>query len=983
MMNRRVFRYTITSCVLISAAWGILSLNKQDSKQPLTKTHLVLSEKEWVQQTLNKLTLEEKIAQSLMIPVWSNKGEQHFKEIDSEISEHKIGGLIFFQGERKNLVNAIDRFQTRSSIPLLIGMDAEWGIAMRISGEERFPYAQTIGAANDIELTRKMGEHMGIECDQLGIHLSFSPVSDVNSNPKNPVIGFRAFGSDAAHVAKHTAAFVDGMEGTNVLSCVKHFPGHGDTDKDSHLELPVVSHEESRFKSVDFLPFKEGIKAGTSAVMVAHLQVPKLDPSGLPSSLSKKIIQQYLRQELDFKGLVISDALNMKAVSDKYGKAEVVAMAYEAGCDILLYPESTKEAIQLIKQKVEKGQLSSAEVNARCKRVLEAKYKAIINKPAIKRKDPKIERDLVINQVFEKAITVLKNDDQLLPIDNLDRTIIRIGVGPYAYEFQERLNSYAPVQHLRYFTITEALERLKEKKFPKDALILVDLHGQNQRVRNNYGFGNWEKLVELLPEENDVVVSFFGNPLTLENTEQLPKSVDACILAYENHYFMQDRVAQFIMGAFDVQGKLESPINETFKRGAGILVKGNGRLKFTVPEEVGIDRSQLAEIDNIVKNAIQMKALPGCQIVVAIDGKVILQKAYGTTMYEKGDSVTNEHIYDLASITKIASSTVALMKLRSEGKFDPQDNLGQLTPELVEGTPYAKLKATDLLTHQAGLTPFIPFYKKTLKSGELDQTIYSTSKKTGFSKPVAKDIWIKDDYWKNILKTIVETPLSGEKKYEYSDLSYYFFQSFIARTTGKSQDEFVLDAIYKPLGLQTMGYLPLDRFPLKRLVPTENDVEFRKQVIQGYVHDPGAAMMGGVAGHAGLFSNATDLAALMQCLMNKGQIGDYSLIRKEVVDQFTRCQYCPGNRRGLGFDKPTVSRKDGPTSDKVSPETFGHSGFTGTITWADPTNRVNYVFLSNRVYPDAANKKIISMSVRTKIQDVIYKALESSKQTNK
>ena len=979
MKTRRAIRYIFTSSTLVVVALIILSLNKNGKDYKSNKKQPNLSQEQWVQQTLSKLSTEEKIAQSLMIPVWSNKGETHLKEVESEIQQHKIGGLIFFQGERKNLMDAIDRFQSKTEVPLLIGMDAEWGVAMRIAGEDRFPYAQTIGAANDLELTRKMGEHMGIECEQLGIHLSFSPVADVNSNPKNPVIGFRSFGSDPNHVAKHTAAFVDGMEGTNILSCVKHFPGHGDTDKDSHLELPVVSHDENHFKSVDFLPFKQGIQAGTSAVMVAHLQVPKLDPNGLPSSLSKKIIQHYLRQELGFKGLVISDALNMKAVSDKYGKAEVVAMAYIAGCDILLYPESTKEAITLIKQKIDKGELSLAEVNARCKRVLEAKYRAIISKPQIKRKDPSIERNLITNQVFEKAITVIKNDKQVLPLDNLDRTIIRIGVGPYAYDFQERLSDYAPVQHLRYFTISEAIERLDSKKFPKNAILIVDLHGQNQRVRNNYGFGNWEKLLELLPEENDVIVSFFGNALTLENTPQLPKTVDACILAYENHYFMQDRVAQFIMGAFDVNGKLEAPINDTWKRGAGIAVKGNGRLKYTVPEEVGINRSELTEIDEIVTNAIQSKALPGCQIVVAIEGKVILQKSYGTTMYEKSDSVTNDHIYDLASITKIASSTMALMKLRSEGKFDVQDNLGQLTPELVEGTPYTKLKATDLLTHQAGLTPFIPFYKKTLKNGELDESIYSNTKKQGFSKPVAKDIWIKDDYWKTILKTIVETPLSGEKKYEYSDLSYYFFRAFIERVSGKSQNDYVYDEIYKPLGLQTMGYMPLNRFPLKRIVPTENDQEFRKQVVQGYVHDPGAAMMGGVAGHAGLFSNATDLAALMQCLMNGGQIGDYSLIKKDVVAQFTRCQYCPGNRRGLGFDKPTVSRKEGPTSEMVSPETFGHSGFTGTITWADPTNGVNYVFLSNRVYPDAGNKKIISMSIRTKIQDVIYKALANRK----
>lgn len=982
-MNLKKFPQ-IVKVLLIAIGLSTLVLSVV-SKIPASKTASKrqfksnLSEEKWVAEQLSKLSLDEKIAQSFMIPVWSNKGPKHLDEVEQQLSQYKLGGIIFFQGERKNLIESIDRFQAKAEIPLLIGMDAEWGVAMRISGEERFPYAQTIGAANDLTLTEKMGEHMGIECNMLGIHLNFAPDADVNSNPKNPVIGFRAFGSDANHVSKHTAAFVKGMENTSVLSCVKHFPGHGDTDADSHLELPTVSHPESRFKSVDFLPFKSGIEAGTSAVMVAHLNVPQLDPSGVPSSLSKKIIQGYLRKDLGFKGLVISDALNMKAVADKYGKAEVVAKAYLAGCDILLYPESIGEAIELIKKKIDAGDFEITEVNARCKNVLKAKYKAIIAKPMVKRPDPSAARNLAINQVFEKAITVIKNDQQLLPLDRLDRKIIRIGVGPYAYDFQERLDDYAVVEHLRYFTVNEAIERLKNRKFPKDAVLIVDLHGVNQRVKNNYGFGNWEELLNQLPEENEVILSLFGNPLTLENMNKLPSSVDACIIAYENHVQMLDRVAQFIMGAFDVNGKLEAPINETWKRGAGIAVKGNGRLKYTTPEELNISSAKLAEIDAIVDNAIKVKALPGCQVVVAIEGKVIYQKAFGTTMYEKGDSITNEHIYDLASITKIASSTVSLMKLKSEGAFDVNSTLGQLVPEYTEGTEYAKLKSIDLLTHQAGLTPWIAFYKKTLNDGKLDPSIYSEKKKAGFETPVAKDIWIKNDYWKTMLKTIVETPLSGQKKYEYSDLSYYFFKAFIERVSGMSQDEYVYQNIYAPLGLQRMSYLPLQRFKAKQIVPTEDDQEFRKQIIQGYVHDPGAAMLGGVAGHAGLFSNATDLAALMQVLLNKGQVGDFSLIKKEVVEQFTRCQFCPGNRRGIGFDKPTVSRKEGPTSELVSPETFGHSGFTGTITWADPTNKVNYVFLSNRVYPDAANKKITSMSIRTKIQDVIYEALAASK----
>ena len=979
-MKRIVMPRTIIIYLLSSVVGAIgLSLIHQNNAVNTSKTKNFLSEQAWVSKQLASLTTEEKIAQSFMVACWTNKGPKHTAAIQKEISSNKIGGVIFFQGERNNLTDHMAYFQSQATIPLLFGMDAEWGVAMRLSGEERFPFQQTIGSANDLSLTTAIGEQMGIECQQIGLHLSFSPDADINLDSKNPVIGFRAFGSETNLVAQHTAAFVKGMESTGTLSCVKHFPGHGDTDKDSHFELPTVSHSEATFRSTDFEPFAQGINAGTSAVMVAHLNVPHLDPSGLPSSLSKKVINGYLRNELHFSGLVISDALNMKAVADKYGKAEVVAKAYEAGCDILLFPESVAEAISLIKQRVDAGAISMKEVNEKCERILKVKYKKIIAAPVVKRKNPAPERYLTINKIFEKAFVVAKNDHAALPINELNRKIIRIGIGPASSEYTNRLGDYTPYENHYYFTSEEAVERMKLLSFAKSDLILVDYHAPGQRAKNKYGFGDWKQFISSLPIENEVIVTFFGNPLFLENEKAFNEHVDAVILAPENHPMMQERIAQFVMGAYDCDNQLQFDINHHWKKGDGLVVKGNGRLKYTIPEEIGISASQLAKIDAIVAEGIEAKAFPGCQVVVAIEGKVIYQKSFGTTTYDAVDTITNDHIYDIASITKIASSTMALMKLKSEGKFDVQATLGELTPEFVKGTPYAFLKAIDLLTHQAGLTPWIPFYKKTIENGSLDNSIYSSIKKPGFDKQVAKDIYIQSDYWKTILKRIVATPLSGQKKYEYSDLSYYFFKAFIEKQTGMSLDQYVQQAIYAPLGLQTMTYMPLMKFPLARIVPTENDKEFRNQLIQGYVHDPGAAMMGGVAGHAGLFSSATDLAKLMQVLLNEGKIGSYTLIKPEVVRQFTACQFCPSNRRGIGFDKPTVSRKDGPTSDYASSGTFGHSGFTGTITWADPEYKVNYVFLSNRIYPDAFNKKITNMSIRNRIHDVIYEALLAAK----
>jgi beta-N-acetylhexosaminidase len=977
-MNRKTFRKAFFIFSLILGSGLITSaLLKSPTRKSIPKHQptIATDEDQWITAEMAKLSMQERIAQSFMVACWSNKGKEHLAETEALVRDQKIGGLIFFQGERDNLQEAIQQMQASAKIPLLIGMDAEWGVAMRLSGEPRFPYQQTIGAANDLNLTERIGYHMGVECDMLGIHMNFSPVADVNLNPQNPVIGFRAFGSDPKQVAKQTAAMVKGIENAGVISCVKHFPGHGDTDKDSHKELPTVSHSVNEFETKDFLPFKSAIDAGTRSVMVAHLNVPSLDPSGTPSSLSKVVIETYLRKKLGFKGLVISDALNMKAVSEKYGKSEVVAKAYLAGCDILLFPENVSDAIKLIYSKVESGELSKEEVNEHCRRVLKAKYQAIIYRPMIKRKDPAPERKLIIDQVYEKALVCIKNDQDNLPIDKLDKQIIRIAIGTHTSSFRDRLNNYAKITHYKYFTPEEAVRRLKEIKLNPEAIYIVDFHSDGQRARNNYGFGAWKQVLDLIPEKASATVVLFGNPLILQNESEFPKSVKSVLCAYENTAAAQERTAQAIMGAFDVNGKLAMDLNSHWKFGSGIELKKNGRLKYSSPEELGLNPEKLKEIDEIVAKAIEAKVFPGCQIVVAIDGKMVIQKSYGTTIYENGDSITNDHIYDLASITKIASSTTALMRLKTLNKFDEQMNLNQLVPEYVKETPYANLKAIDLLTHQAGLTPWIAFYKRTMENGELNPTIYSTTNKGVYSRVVADNIFIKDDYWKTMLKIIVETPLTGKKSYEYSDLSYYFFNKYIEITSGMGQNEFVDKEIYQPLGLQTMTYLPLKKFNRNRIVPTEFDKEFRKQLIHGYVHDPGAAMMGGVAGHAGLFSNATDLAALMQFLLNKGQIGDQSIIKKEIVDQFTSCQFCPGNRRGIGFDKPTVSIKNGPTCDLVSPSTFGHSGFTGTITWADPENKVNFVFLSNRVYPDADNWKITKMSVRTEIQRVIYEAL--------
>lgn len=926
----------------------------------------------WAQKTLNSLTLEEKIAQFFMVATWSGKDEAHQAEIEKTIREQKIGGLIYFQGNRTNLKTSLTRMQAASKVPLLIGMDAEWGVAMRLSEEDRFPYAYTIGAADDPALTEQIAVAMAQECRELGIHINFAPVADVNSNPLNPVIGFRAFGDDAADVSKHVSAFVKGMEANGVMTSIKHFPGHGDTDKDSHFELPTVSHSKADFSKLDFPPFRAGIKAGTSTVMVGHLNVPSLDNSGTPSSLSRKVIQGYLQDSLQFKGLVISDALNMKAVADKYGNTEVVVKAFEAGCDILLYPESVKESIEAIAKKVKKGEISEKQINDRCLKVLKAKYHALYGPKNFTSMKPGAI-DWIKTQVYEKALAVVKNDQKLLPLNDAGQKIATVSIGTNTFPFRDMAANFGPSDQYFFENAEEAIQALKDKVNQYD-VIVTTIHTTSVRSVKEYGMPNqWKAWLQTIPESAKSAVVLFGNPFAFADFAEI-ENQDAVVLAYENHPLVQDRAAQLLFGAVGANGKLNFQVSDFLKKGKGMTVKAVDRLKFSQPEELGINADKLKEIDAIAENGIAKGAFPGCQIFVAVEGKVIYRKSFGTKTYEEKDTIENNDVYDIASVSKIAGSTAALMRLETMGKFTLNKKLMDYIPEVTGNGAFGKILIKDMMAHQAGLTPWIPFYKKTVSGGKLNTNLYSTTQKPGYETHVAKDIWIMDSYTDTIYKRILSSTLGTVKKYEYSDLGYYFVKKIVEKQTGQTLDKFLYAELYKPMGLRNIRYNPLAFFEYDRIVPTENDKEFRGQVVRGFVHDPGAAMLGGVGGHAGIFATSADLGAMMQLFLNKGSYAGNRYLDADVVTAYTKAQFA-GNRRGAGFDRPTSSAKGGPTCELVSQQSYGHSGFTGTFTWADPEYGINYVFLSNRVYPSAENWKIRDMNIRTEIQRVIYEAV--------
>lgn len=961
-MRKKSLFLTLLSLLIIPIFFSFLSTNKS-----------TVVKEGWASEKLATMSLEQKIGQFFMVAAYPHKGEEHMKEVQKNILDNGIGSVIWFPKNKESYLKYAELLQKSSEqIPLLYGLDAEWGVSMRMENEERYPYAYTIGAANDLKLSQKLAEMMAYECAELGIHFNFSPVADVNSNPNNPVIGFRSFGEDKEVVADQVAAFVKGFESAGVYSSLKHFPGHGDTDVDSHLDLPTIACSLNDLMQNEWIPFKEGIKAGATSVMVGHLNVPQLDPSGTPSSLSKIIIQDYLKGKLGFKGIVISDALNMKAISDRYQKGEAAVKAFEAGCDILVYSENVKDAIGAIKKKVETGAISEKEINERCLKILKLKEKSFI-KPVKGSSYTAGEVNWAKNQLFEKSTALLVNKNQALPFDDLSKKILHIAIGSTSVEFSAIVDEYASMQH-EYLSF-EQVEKGVSLKLDAYDKVIVTLHASTVRPKDNFGMPkNLGGIFEQLNTNATNTVVLFGNPLALLKEYDL-SNVDALVVAYENNKFVQNRVAQQLFGAIPFAGKLPFAIGTKYGINEGLTTATNGRLKFSQPEEVGIDPNKLSQIDQIVANAIASKSFPGCQIIAAVDGKIFFRKNYGSQAYND-QKIEDDVIYDIASISKIAGATAALMKLQTDGKFSLDKRFNEYLPDLMNGTPLGALKVRDMMAHQAGLKAWIPFYKTTMLDGKLNQNIYSNKGNTT-SVQVANQLFIDKTYLDTIQKRILREPL-GSKRYLYSDLGYYFIKAIVEQETKLGLDSYLTKEIYAKMGLHKLMFNPYLSYDLNKIAPTEDDKLYRKQLIRGYVHDPGAAMIGGVGGHAGLFSNSFELAALMQLFLNNGTYGGVQILDPKVVAEYTRVQFS-GNRRGAGFDKPVLGSGGGTCDETSSQESYGHSGFTGTVAWVDPKNKLNYVFLSNRVYPDAENKKLISMGTRTQIQRIFNEAIAARK----
>ena len=948
---------------------------------PLRTDDYFLQEK-WVDSILSSMTIDEKIGQLFMIQAYSNLDSVHENEIKEMIQKYHVGNLIFMQGTPIKQVELTNKYQSFSKVPLMIGFDGEWGLDMRLKNSYRFPWNMSLGAIQDNSLIHKFGEHIGNHARRIGIHVNFAPVVDINTNPLNPIIGNRSFGENKINVTQKAIAFSKGMQSMGVLANAKHFPGHGDTASDSHLKLPVLNFNRQRLDSVELYPYKRVFDAGMASVMTAHLSIPVLEPNPkLPTSLSSNVVTDLLKYKLGFLGLIFTDGLNMKGAANYSSSSEINLAAILAGNDILLIPHDIPETINLFKTSIQTGVLSYERIDESVRKILLAKYKVGLHtyKPIELlnlEKDINTPEDEVLHrELVKNSMTLIKNKKKLLPISDLKKLhkIAYVALGEASHDpFFKELQKYSEIFKVEKDNLNEIIYTLEDFD-----LVIVGFHKSNAHPWKPYQFSNKESVwLHEISRKNKTILSVFASPYSLLNIKSF-NNLESILVAYQNSVIAQKIAAQTIFGAIDAKGVLPVSIKNKFPEGTSISTKNLKRLQYSIPESVGMSSVKLQRIDSVANLVLEKKMSPGLQILVARHGVVVYEKSFGFHTDKKNNSVKSTDVYDVASLTKILASLPMMMKAEEDKKIKLTSTLKSILPAF-KNSNKDTLTVLEILSHYGRLKAWIPFYKLTQDSITKNnlKEFYSQTRSKRFSIKVAENLYLNNSYKDSIYKFIRDSEQRIDAGYKYSDLGYYLFKEVLEKKYKSSLDDLVQEQFYKPLGANRMTYLPLNKLDKSSIVPSEKDTYYRNQLLHGYVHDMGAAMLGGVAGHAGLFANANDVAKMMQLYLQKGYYGGKRYFKKETFDKFNKRYYSEKKvRRGLGFDKPQLDPEIKATCGCVSDESFGHSGFTGAYTWADPESEILYVFLSNRVFPTMENYGLVDEDIRTKIQQIIQDAI--------
>lgn len=985
-----IFNYfRMNKLLSLTFTFFIILASTAQNTPPKVPEFVQYENSKWVDSIMKTLSPDERIAQLIMVAAYSNRGDEHREEILKLIKEQKIGGLIFFQGGPVRQVRLMNEYQAYSKVPLLGAIDAEWGVGMRLDSTISYPFQMALGAIQDESLIYDMGAEIAKQIKRTGLHLNFAPVLDVNNNPNNPVINYRSFGEDKYNVTSKSIAYMKGMQDQHLLTTAKHFPGHGDTDVDSHYALPQIKHSRARLDSLELYPFREVVKAGIGGVMVAHLDIPALDSTGVPSTLSKPIITTLLKEELGFKGLTVTDAMNMKGVTEGNDPGIVDKDAILAGNDLLEFTEDVPKAIEEIRKAIKQGLISQAEIDRRARKILAVKYWVGLNKfePTsllnIIEELNTPQANLLNRKLTEASLTVLKNDMGLLPVKKLkDLKVASVSIGSGKITaFQRSLSLYTKVQHFNLKNEAATTEIDSVRKMLKDYdLVVIGIHDDSKFPRNTIKMNDpVQDFLQQLISEKTSIVALFKNPYVMDKITNIENAA-GLIVAYQDTQNSQELTAQLIFGGISANGKLPVSVGKKFKAGAGLEVQGGFRFKYTLPEEVGM-RSEIlnTKIDSLMNHAITGKGIPGGQVLVAKDQKIVFYKAYGNHVYHDTSTVKKEDLYDLASVTKISTTMAALMKLYDEDKFKLDQTLADHLPSFRRSNK-SDIPYYDILTHQARFRPWIPFWRNTLrKNGSYRWFTIKKDSSARYPIKITDNMYLHRNYPDKIVNEIRKSPLQEEKKYVYSDFFFILAPRVVESMIDQDFSTYLQQNFYQPLGATTLTFNPNAKFPKSRIVPTETDLNFRKELIHGTVHDEGAIMMGGVSGHAGLFGNANDLAKLLQMYLNNGEYGGVRYLSEETIEEFTKRTFPDSdNHRALGFDKPLYNKEgvSRNTAPDVSPESFGHTGFTGIMVWMDPKYDLLYIFMSNRVSPSRENPRFASMGTRSKIQQVLYEALK-------
>jgi beta-N-acetylhexosaminidase len=957
------------------------------------------AELRWVDSVFASLSNEERIAQ-LMVVRANQPGKEYDVRIDSWISKYNIGGITFFKGKPVTQLIQTNRWQQLAKTPLLISIDAEWGLAMRLDNTVQYPMQMTLGAIDSNQLIMQMGRQIADQCKRMGIHMNFAPVIDVNNNPANPVIGMRAFGEEPLKVAEKGWLYAQALQENGIIATAKHFPGHGDTHTDSHYTLPVINHPAEHLENNELLPFQHLIDQGLAGIMIAHLYMPAFEKQdSVATSLSYNVVHKLLKEKMNFKGLIVTDALDMKGVTDYHPAGTIDLMALMAGNDILLLPENLPLAIQSIAKAAVENQEVANRIEESCRKVLTYKYRVGLNnyRPSF---IENLDKDLNQRDNYElaltlytEAMTLLKNDDGMIPfINQKEKRVASLAIGVKTpTHFQKSLINKGLKADLFTLPKSATKEQIDKINLDLSAYDQIIVSIQNTNILANKKFGIEQQgidFVDRLTKKKDVALIVFASPYAADYFA-VHIGLKSLMIAYQDNKLAEEAAAGILIGSNPAKGKLPVSAGMNWPSGAGLITLMESPTEAeTIVETltteiqkkksvIQLNEKALKSIDSIAMDGIMRKAYPGCQIVALKDGEVIYDKCFGFHTYDNLQQVKPTDLYDVASLTKILASTLAIMKLTEDGKLNLNDPLVKYFPYLT-GSAIANITFIEILTHQSGLTDWIPFYTETIKNHTLDTSVYSKTMNDMHPFRVADSLYIRRDYKNHIFETISKSKLK-KKEYRYSDLGFYFFPELVEMITNTPFDLYLEKTFYGPLNLKRTLFQPQNRFSRAEIIPTEKDMEFRHQLLHGDVHDQGAAMLGGISGHAGLFSNAYEVAMLMQLLIDRGSCDTLVLLKPESVDKFTSVQFPKNdNRRGLGFDKPPLDTltKSRIPSKLVSKSSFGHSGFTGTFAWADPENKLVFVFLSNRVHPDTKVNRLSQLSIRTKLHDLFYQAVQ-------